>query len=207
MATPQVLILATRNAKKAKELQQLLASQRWEVKTLDEFSSLPEVAEDGKTFEANAVKKAVTISQYVPHYVVADDSGLEVEALQGAPGIYSARYAAEGGENASDQANCEKLLREMDSISDRQAQFRCVLAVAYRGKLSTTTEGVCRGKIITESRGNLGFGYDPLFVPDGYEKTFAELSGEIKNQISHRAVAIKQLKKWLETTILINEKN
>jgi XTP/dITP diphosphohydrolase len=208
MLKPHVLVLATRNAKKAKELQQLLASDSWQVKTLvesEEFSNLPEVIEDGKTFEENANKKALTISQKIPLLVVADDSGLEVAALKGAPGVYSARYAAENGGNASDEANCKKLLEVMSTETNRNAQFRCALAVAKQGQLLLTTEGVCLGKILTEIRGHSGFGYDPLFVPEAYDKTFAELPSEIKNQISHRAKAINQLKKWLDATILIDE--
>ena len=198
----QVLVLATRNTKKAQELQQLLASNHWQIKTLDRFSTLPEVVEDGTTFEENAIKKAVTISRHFPFKVIADDSGLEVKALGGSPGIYSARYAQEKGGDISDEANCEKLLKVMAAEKNRKAQFCCVLAIAQRGKVLFTTKGVCCGQLIIEPRGAKGFGYDPLFVPEGYEKTFAELSSEIKNQISHRAIAIKQLKKWLEASIL-----
>lgn len=208
MLNPHVLVLATRNAKKAKELQQLLASEKWLVKTLEEleeFPNLPEVIEDGKTFEENANKKALTISQKIPFLVVADDSGLEVHALKGEPGVYSARYAAENKGNASDEANCQKLFETMSGETNRSAQFRCVLAMAKQGQLLLTTEGICSGKILTESRGHLGFGYDPLFVPEGYDKTFAELPAIIKNQISHRAKAINQLKKWLDAAILIDE--
>ena len=202
MAESSVLVLATRNAKKAQELKQLLASDRWQIKSLNEFSALPEVEEDGDTFEANAIKKAVTLSQHVPFGVVADDSGLEVEVLQGAPGIYSARYASETGSNATDEANCKKLLDVMKAETNRKAQFRCALAVANAGHLLLTVEGVCEGEILVEPKGQLGFGYDPLFVPVGYDKSFAELSSEIKNRVSHRAHAINQLKKWLEGSIL-----
>ena len=161
--------------------------------------------EDGTTFEENAIKKALTVSNHFPFKVIADDSGLEVEALDGAPGIYSARYAEakdKKGENISDEANCEKLLKVLASEKNRNAQFRCVLVIAQRGKVLFKAEGVCRGKLIKELQGTKGFGYDPLFVPEGFEKTFAELSSQTKNQISHRAAAIKQLKKWLEGSIL-----
>ena len=205
MSSSQVLVLATRNPKKAKELQELFASSLCQVKTLEEFSGLPHVVEDGETFAQNAIKKAIIISQKIPFHVIADDSGLEVEALKGVPGIYSARYAEEKGGKASDKANCEKLLKAMVSTTNRKAQFRCVLAIALQGKLLFTAEGICLGNIITEFRGTLGFGYDPLFVPEGYEKTFAELPVEIKNQISHRAQATKQLKSWLDGRILISE--
>jgi XTP/dITP diphosphohydrolase len=180
------LLLATRNAHKTREFAQLLGNE-FKVVDLDSFPQFEAVEETGGTFAENAILKAITASGKIVDLVLADDSGLEVDALGGAPGIYSARYA---GESATDEQNVTKLLRELELMSDRSARFRCVLALACGGKLLGTFEGVAEGVIIDAPRGSAGFGYDPIFVPNGFEQTFAELRSEIKNQISHRAKAI-----------------
>ena len=180
------LLLATRNAHKTREFAQLLGDE-FKVVDLNSFPKIQAVEETGSTFSENAILKAICASETIVDLVLADDSGLEVDALGGAPGVYSARYA---GENATDEQNVTKLLRELESMSDRSARFRCVLVLARGGKVLGTFEGVAEGVIIDAPRGSAGFGYDPIFVPTGFEQTFAELPGEMKNQISHRAKAI-----------------
>jgi XTP/dITP diphosphohydrolase len=145
--------------------------------------------EDGDTFEANAVKKAVEIARATGCWALADDSGLEVDALGGAPGVYSARYA---GEPCSNEANNEKLLRELAGRENRAARFRCVIALSDPEGNARTVDGDCRGSIAHRERGTGGFGYDPLFVPDGYNETYAELSPEVKHSISHRGRALRK---------------
>ena len=190
------LLLATRNAHKTREFADILGDE-FEVSDLSKVANVPAIKETGRTFEENAILKAVDASQLRSAsggLVVADDSGLEVDALNGAPGIYSARYA---GENASDEANVDKLLRALSrqnvSASKRTARFRCVIALAGAGKLLGTFEGTVEGAIVDLARGRNGFGYDPIFVPNGFDRTFAELPAEIKNKISHRAKAIASL--------------
>jgi len=196
------LLLATCNQHKTREFRGLLGS---DFEVID-LSSLPEVAipeETGQTFADNAILKAVetsrcdvrTAQRTVPTLVIADDSGLEVDALGGTPGIYSARYA---GENATDAENVDTLLRELRAANvasdQRAARFRCVIALAQDGKLRGTFEGVVEGNIVDPPRGTGGFGYDPVFRPDGFEQTFAEMEPELKNKISHRAKAIAALR-------------
>lgn len=197
------LLIASRNAHKAEEIAAILGDN-FTVQTLAEFPASPEVVEDGDTFAANAVKKAMEIAAWLgcqarPDLVLADDSGLKVDALGGAPGIHSARYAG-GDENASDVANNAKLLRELADVPDdnRGAQFHCVLALVALGQAAEarTFEGICRGRIAQAQGGQGGFGYDPLFVPDGHEFSFAELGREIKNSISHRARALAKLAEY-----------
>jgi XTP/dITP diphosphohydrolase len=163
-----------------------------------DLNAHPEVAspeETGETFEANAIIKALAASERFPGRVLADDSGLEVDALEGAPGVRSARYA---GEHATDADNRARLLRELERAGvrgrQRTARFRCVLALAKHGKVLGTFEGAVEGVIIPVERGTGGFGYDPLFVPDGYCQSFAELPAEIKNRESHRARALAALR-------------
>jgi len=187
------LLLATRNANKTREFRELLGGQF----KITDLSSLPSLAlpeETGRTFEQNAILKAVTVSTTVDKLVIADDSGLEVDALQGAPGIYSARYA---GETASDATNIDKLLRELRSAPNRSARFRCVIAPAYAGKVLGTVAGVIEGAILDQPRGAAGFGYDPVFQPTGFEQTFAEMAPQLKNKISHRAKAAAALREKL----------
>jgi len=187
------LLLATRNAHKTCEIQQVLGPA-FTVSDLSAHPKIPDVRENGKSFEENAILKAVGASRRLPGFIVADDSGLEVDALGGAPGIFSARYA---GENAMDKQNIEKLLGELARTAaeerKRSARFRCVIALARQGKLLGTFEGIVEGTIVERERGLHGFGYDPVFVPGGFEKTFAELPAEVKNTISHRAKAIRGL--------------
>jgi XTP/dITP diphosphohydrolase len=189
----QQLLLATRNAHKTREFAEILGDE-FEISDLSSVANVPEIKETGQTFEENAVLKALAVSQGRHLLVLADDSGLEVDALDGAPGIYSARYA---GEEASDQANIDKLLLELRQrnvpAEKRTARFRCVIALTRDGKLLATFEGIAEGVIVDLPRGRNGFGYDPIFMPAGFNRTFAELSAEIKNQISHRAKAIAAL--------------
>lgn len=182
------LILATRNAHKLKEIQAIFDFGNLEVLSAFDFPDIPDVVEDGDTFQANAIKKAVEISQATGCWSLADDSGLVVDALNGAPGVYSARYA---GEDCSYAANNEKLLNELSDKLDRNARFCTVIALSSPDGETEVVEGECRGRIIDKLRGTEGFGYDPLFIPDGYQKTFAELPATVKNQISHRANALK----------------
>jgi non-canonical purine NTP pyrophosphatase (RdgB/HAM1 family) len=190
------LLLATRNQHKTREFTQLLG-RGFTVRDLTSKSDVPAIVESGATFEENAALKAVTISKNFPNeIVVADDSGLEVQALGGAPGIFSARYA---GENASDRRNVEKLLRELQEARDRSARFYCVIALAKNGQLMTTVAGEVGGAIAECARGENGFGYDPIFVPNGFSKTFAELTSQTKNEISHRARAAAELVQYFST--------
>ena len=186
------LLLATRNAHKTREFAEILGDE-FEIHDLAEAVELPAVEETGLTFEANAILKAVETSKHFPGLVVADDSGLEVDALDGAPGIYSARYA---GEHAADAANVAKLLGELRECDPglRTARFRCSLALAQEGRLLETFDGVVEGTIVDAPRGEGGFGYDPVFQPQGYDRTFGELPAAEKNRISHRARAIRLLR-------------
>jgi XTP/dITP diphosphohydrolase len=195
-----VLIVATRNAAKTREFQQILGSE-FSVRDLTRCSDLPEIVESGSTFEENAVLKAVTISQSVAGLVLADDSGLEVDVLGGAPGIFSARYSGTG----DDQKNLAKLLSELnhnDPVRQRrQARFRCVLAIARGGQLLRTFAGVAEGTITDLPTGNGGFGYDPVFVPQGYSQTFAELPPQVKNRLSHRGQAVSAALPFLRNAL------
>ncbi len=183
------LVIATRNAHKLEEIRAIFDFQGLEVLSAFDFPDIPDVIEDGDTLEANAIKKAVEIAKATNCWAMADDSGLEVAALDGAPGVYSARYA---GEQCSYSDNNEKLLCELTGKADRSAQFRTVIALSDPEGNVKTVEGDCPGQIIEELRGTNGFGYDPLFVPEGYTETFAELPAEVKNRISHRARALQK---------------
>ena len=190
------LLLATRNQNKTREFAQVLCS-KFTLRDLTSVRDPPEIRETGRTFEDNAVIKAIAISKIFPHeMVIADDSGLEVDVLNGAPGIFSARY---GGENASDLRNVEKLLLELQGTTERSARFCCVIALAKNGKLITTLAGEVAGTITKSPRGENGFGYDPIFIPEGFEETFAELPPETKNAISHRAKAVAELVRYFNT--------
>jgi len=191
------LLLGTRNQHKTREFTQLLGPN-FTLRDLTRTRDLPEIRENGRAFEDNAVIKAIAISKIFPHeMVIADDSGLEVDALNGAPGIFSARY---GGKNASDLRNVEKLLRELQGATERSARFCCVIALAKNGELITTLAGEVAGTITKSPRGENGFGYDPIFIPKGFEETFAELPPETKNAISHRAKAVAELVRYFNTT-------
>lgn len=189
------LILATRNAHKTREFRGILGPG-FVLEDLRAFPDWPEVEETGATFEENAILKARATSRRMAGLVVSDDSGLEVAALGGAPGVHSARYA---GAEATDEMNVHKLLDALrDCGSDeRRAQFKCVLALAVKGRVVRTLVGAVSGSIVDAPRGKAGFGYDPIFQPDGYAETFAELGAEEKNRISHRAKAIAALREYL----------
>ena len=193
------LVLATRNDHKIEELRSLLHDLPLEVLTLRDFSTIPPLIEDGNSFRENALKKARAVHHHTHLLSLADDSGLEVFFLNGMPGVYSARYA---GENASDDKNNEKLLAEMRGVAPRRrrSQFRAVLAFVGNG-FEETTEGICPGRLAESPRGNNGFGYDPLFIPDGFSGTYAELTSEEKNTISHRAKASEKMKEALRKKI------
>ena len=186
----KVIVLATRNAGKMKELQQLLQGFPVEIKNLNDFGPIPEVKEDGATFDDNAYKKAAFTAKVLGLPAIADDSGLVVEALYGAPGVKSARYA---GDKATDQENIEKLLGEMAGKSNRRAAFECVISIAAPSGPALTYEGRCEGEITTEPHGDMGFGYDPVFYYPPYGKTFAEISSEEKNRVSHRGKALQEV--------------
>lgn len=232
------LLLATRNAHKVDEIRAILGGD-FRCLSLADFAGTPSIAEDADTFAGNATKKAVGLAHWLTQddtkfqvrdaqldFVLADDSGLKVDALNGAPGVHSARFAtmdrSAGGPPAShagnspDADNNAKLLRLLEKmpLEKRTARFRCVMAltVVPKGRVESASpvcfadefqtqifDGVCRGKIISAPRGKNGFGYDPLFVPDGYEQTFAELGDDVKNKISHRAMALEKLKAFLTT--------
>jgi len=191
------LVLATRNAHKAREFVQILGPG-FSVTDLTGMNDLPEVEENGASFEENAILKALAVSNVLPGLVVSDDSGLEVVALHGAPGVRSARYA---GESATDEENVAKLLSEIRAADpgekERCARFCCTLALADAGKILRTFHGAVNGVIVSGARGERGFGYDPVFAPERYAQTFAELGVNVKNRISHRAEAIARLREYL----------
>jgi XTP/dITP diphosphohydrolase len=207
------IVVATRNAHKVAEIRGILAGNI-RILSQQDFPGAPAVAEDAATFAGNAARKAEGLFAWLeanpqaprmgrPYYVLADDSGLEVDVLGGAPGVHSARFAAEeaaGTANASDAANNAKLLRLLQGVpfERRAARFRCVLALAARDQATLLFEGRCEGRIALAAGGAGGFGYDPLFVPDGCTQSFAELGEEVKNKISHRARALAQLRRFLE---------
>jgi XTP/dITP diphosphohydrolase len=223
------LLIATRNLHKVGEIRAILGS-RFQFLTLNDFAAAPKVIEDAETFAGNAAKKAVELARWLaekhstsniqhptPNFVLADDSGLEVDALNGAPGVHSARFAAlDKVENSPDADNNAKLLRLLKEAPSekRTARFRCVIAlvpvlagkiqnaspVCYADELETHIfDGICEGKIILTPCGRNGFGYDPLFVPDGFIQTFAELGDDVKNRSSHRARALEKLKRFFTT--------
>ena len=221
------LLIATRNSHKVGEIRAILGAQ-FQFLTLNDFPNAPKVVEDAETFAGNAAKKAAELAKWISSdstiqrfndptiFVLADDSGLEVDALGGAPGVHSARFAApDKGENSKDADNNSKLLRLLAIVpaEKRTARFRCVIALApvlkmekgnaspvcYADESELRTQlfdGACEGRIISGPRGGNGFGYDPLFVPNGFENTFAELGDDVKNKISHRAKALEKLKQF-----------
>ena len=183
------IVLASRNRGKAREITDLLHPRGFEVIPVTQFPDVPEVVEDGHSFAENAAKKASETAQRIKQWVIGEDSGLCVDALDGAPGIYSARFS---GRNATDDANNERLLRELQSVPDdqRKAGYVCSLALADPdGQIRIAVEGTCRGRITRERRGSGGFGYDPLFLIPEYHRTFGELSPLVKRCLSHRARA------------------
>ncbi|MFI8685623.1 XTP/dITP diphosphatase [Rossellomorea sp. NPDC077527] len=186
------VIIATKNKGKAKEFQHMFAPYGYEVQTLLDLPHIEDVEETGVTFEENAVLKAETVAAELGALVIADDSGLSIDALEGRPGVYSARYA---GEEKSDDANMEKVLGELEAVedSDRTARFYCVLAIAGPEMETKTVTGTCEGMILRDKRGTNGFGYDPIFFVPSLQKTMAELTQEEKSGISHRGHALKKL--------------
>ncbi len=191
------IVLATRNQHKKQELVALLSGLDIAIRTLDDFPEAPEVVEDGDTCEANAMKKAVEIARYTGLPAVADDTGLEVDALNGRPGAFAARYA---GEHATYEDNCRKLLQELHGVSPAQrgARFVTVAAIAFPGGKTMSAKGVLNGVIAESATGSHGFGYDPVFVLPEYGQTLGQLPPEVKNQISHRARAFAQAKTLLQ---------
>ncbi|PAV27712.1 non-canonical purine NTP pyrophosphatase [Virgibacillus profundi] len=193
------IVIATGNKGKAKEFKEFFADYKIDaVSLLDLDKNIPDVEETGTTFEQNAALKAEQIAALLDTPVLADDSGLIIDALDGRPGIFSARYA--GGESKSDKKNIEKVLAELKTIpkEKRTARFICVLAIAIPGKETIFKTGYCEGSIGFEEKGENGFGYDPIFIPEDYTKSMAELSPNEKNSISHRRNAIIQLEKWIK---------
>ena len=210
VATPSILlVLGSRNRKKCREMAELIAPpwepiealSRLDIRSGDSFAGAPDVVEDADTFAGNARKKAAELARALDCWALADDSGLAVDALDGAPGVFSARYA---GEPSDDAANNRKLLAAMEGLTDerRGAAFHCALALAGpSGPIRLETEGICRGRLTTLARGEGGFGYDPLFLIPEYHKTFGELSPLVKHQLSHRARAFAHLRRALHRMI------
>ena len=204
MDQPLTLVIATGNPGKTLEIRDLLKGFPINIKNLDDFGPTPPVVEDGETFDENAYKKASFVSKILGYPALADDSGLVVEALDGAPGVYSARYA---GENASDQQRYTKLLEEMKGQSNRRAAFECVISLAVPTGAALTYEGRCEGLIAEKPSGDGGFGYDPVFYYPPLKKTFGELSREEKSLISHRGKALKEFKDEFEKVIIWIQQN
>jgi XTP/dITP diphosphohydrolase len=196
---PLPVVLATRNAGKTEELRRLLADFPVVVMNLSNFGPMPPVEEDGTTFEENAVKKARSTAKVVGLPALADDSGLTVDALGGAPGVRSARYA---GEHAADADNNAKLLKELEHEDNRAAAFVCVIAIAVPWGPALVHEGHCEGLITREQMGTEGFGYDPVFFYPPLQKTFAQLTTEEKNQVSHRGRALRELRREFDKVLL-----
>lgn len=188
------IVLGTNNQDKLKELKRMFDSAKIEVLCLKDFSKCPDVIEDGKTFEANARKKARDYSKHTGLLTLADDSGLMVPCLRGKPGVYSARFAGPG---CTYKDNNQKLLRLLKDkpTAKRAAKFVCVISIYNNGKFIKSVRGECPGKVALAEKGTHGFGYDPVFIPQGYTKTFSELSPATKNQISHRGKALRAAKK------------
>jgi XTP/dITP diphosphohydrolase len=193
----QTLLIATRNRHKTREIGQMLGSG-WEVRDLVSLPHAPKTEETGATFEENAALKALMISQIFTGLVLADDSGLEVDALNGAPGVYSARFA---GIDANDAENRFLLIDQLKKLGGDEypARFRCVIVLASQGELLGSFGGVINGKVILEERGESGFGYDSMFIPQGYMETFGELQSEIKNSLSHRGRALAKALEFLRS--------
>jgi XTP/dITP diphosphohydrolase len=192
--SPISLLVSTRNIHKLREIKTILGSS-FEVSDLSTVKDAPEIAETGRTFEENAALKAIIVSRLHNGWVIADDSGLEVDALGGAPGVFSARYSGEG---ATDLRNNALLLRNLEKVGqdDRRARFRCVIALARAGREFAKFDGAVEGTIVDRPKGSRGFGYDPLFIPAGFRGTFGQLPAAVKNHLSHRAMALARLRHW-----------
>lgn len=187
------LVFATNNKHKLDEVRKITSHHPVEIVSLAEINCFDDIPETADTLEGNALQKAHYIQEKFGLNCFADDTGLEVEALNNAPGVYSARYAGPGHDS---EANMKKLLHKMEGKENRKARFRTVIALVWNGK-TYTFEGIVNGTITTAKRGENGFGYDPIFIPEGYDQTFAELGDNIKNQISHRAKAVEKLDEFL----------
>jgi XTP/dITP diphosphohydrolase len=196
------IVLATRNKKKIEEIRRITAGLPISILSLDNFPDCPETIEDRDTFEGNAIKKAIEVCTCIGKPALADDSGLEVDALGGAPGVYSARYAGNEGGN-TDVRNYEKLLVELKNVPDekRGARFVCCMALAFPDGSVKTFLGYVEGRIGHEPKGATGFGYDPVFIPKNYKTTFAEMSGGEKDQLSHRGKALMKLAAFLQSLL------
>jgi XTP/dITP diphosphohydrolase len=210
MQHQSILVIATRNKGKTKEIKDLLKDFPVDIKDIDDFGPIPHLEEDGDTFDENAYKKASFAARILGFPALADDSGLTVEALKGAPGIHSARYA---GENATDEQLYLKLLSEMEGMSNRKAAFECVISIAVPTSPALTYEARCEGLITQVPAGSKGFGYDPIFYYPPYKKTFAELTRQEKNRVSHRGKAFAELKDefdkvliWIRQNMPVQEK-
>jgi XTP/dITP diphosphohydrolase len=191
------LLVATRNKKKFQEIKEILADLDFHITSLNDYKDLPEIIEDGVTFEQNAIKKAATIAMATGRLVLGEDSGLEVKALKNGPGVFSARYSGRG---ATDRKNNAKLLRVLRGVpfKKRTARYRCAVAIAGPRGLLGVVSGSCAGVIGTREKGTAGFGYDPLFVILKFGKTFAELGREVKHAMSHRSRALKKARRLME---------
>jgi XTP/dITP diphosphohydrolase len=198
MQYPLILVLATRNRGKTAEIRDLLKGFSIQIRNLGDFGPIPPIEEDGTTFDQNAYKKASLTAKYLGLPALADDSGLLVEALDGAPGVFSARY---GGDNASDQQRCQKLLEKLADAENRRARFECVLSIAVPGGPALTYEGRCEGQITRKPMGNQGFGYDPIFFYPPMQKTFAQMTMAEKSRVSHRGKALNELRSEFEKII------
>jgi XTP/dITP diphosphohydrolase len=192
------LVLATHNMDKAREIRAFLGGLGYRILTLEAFPSVPEMVEDGGSYEANAMKKARTVAQHTGKMALADDTGLEVDALQGQPGLFSARFAGEGVTYADNRRKLLSLLKDVPPPK-RTARFRCVMVLAMPGGQTRTVEGVVEGTITPEERGEGGFGYDPVFYLPALGKTLAQLTFEEKNRVSHRAKALEKIREILKS--------
>jgi XTP/dITP diphosphohydrolase len=195
------IVLATRNRKKVEEMKRMFPGRKITFTTLDAFPGCPEVEEDGQTFQANAKKKALAAARYTGCPALADDSGLEVKALDRAPGVFSARYA---GEHADDKGNVKKILREMRSVinkKERTARFVCCMVFAFPDGKCRTFTGYVNGMIAETPKGHKGFGYDPIFYPIGHDRTFAEMADFEKDALSHRGRAMKKFHTYLRSIL------
>ncbi|WP_373499398.1 XTP/dITP diphosphatase [Desulfococcus sp.] len=206
----RILVIATRNQGKTSEIKALLKGFPVEIKNLDDFGPIPEVAEDGDTFEENAYKKASFAARVLGFPALADDSGLVVEALGGRPGVYSARY---GGADATDRSRCDTLLAELTEVTNRKAAFECVISIAVPTGPALTYDGRCEGMIALSPEGDNGFGYDPVFFYPPLGKTFAQLTAAEKNRVSHRGIALQEVReefdkilKWIDIHMPIPER-
>ena len=199
MKDVKMLVLATRNLGKTRELRELLKDFPVEIKNLSDFGPIPDIEEDGTTFDENAFKKASFTAKVLGLPALADDSGLEVEALGGAPGVHSARYA---GPSATDQEKSAKLLQEMKGKANRRAAFMCVISIAVPSGVALTYEGRCEGLITEVPAGDNGFGYDPVFFYPPMQRTFAQLSTQEKNLVSHRGKALAALKEEFDKVLI-----